>query len=68
MFILGEQNNQEDAQIIYAADVRKNISLKVNKNKIYIGHTDKNSRNTIIFKLDYDDYCTLGVGIYGFEK
>lgn len=68
MFILGEQNNQEDAQIIYASDVRKNITLKVNKNKIYIGHTDKNSKNTIIFKLGYDDYCTLGVGIYGFEK
>lgn len=46
----------------------KSKKLRVKKNKIYLNNLNTKGKNSILFTINYDDYCSLGVDIYGFEK
>ena len=63
--ILGEQG--EIDCIIEDAFI-DNERLKIQKNKIFIQNIYANKKYLLTIYIDYDDYCTLGVNLYGFEK
>lgn len=63
--ILGEQG--EIDCIIEDAFI-DNEQLKIQKNKIFIQNIYANKKYLLTIYIDYDDYCTLGVNLYGFKK
>ncbi|QGU95446.1 hypothetical protein GOM49_10410 [Clostridium bovifaecis] len=65
--IIGEQGEIE-AEIIKAVNNNPQQSLKVKRNKVFVENLFKGIKNSITFNIHHDEYCTLGVGIYGFEK
>lgn len=45
-----------------------NENLKINNNKIFIKNILKNNKNNLTIQIDYDNYCTIGVKVYGFKE
>ncbi|MDD3241989.1 MAG: hypothetical protein PHQ64_04400 [Bacilli bacterium] len=64
--IIGEQG-ETDAQIKKAFNNTSNEILKVKRNRVTVHDIKKGYKNSLTFNIEYDDYCTLGVGIYGLE-
>ena len=64
--ILGEQGETR-CNILCATDSTGN-KLKIEHNKIYINKIHKSEKQSLKVKIDYDNYCALGVDIYGFSE
>lgn len=45
-----------------------NEKLKIDNNKIYISNIVKDKKNSITIQIGYDNYCTIGVNVYGFKE
>ena len=63
--ILGEQGISE-CKVLNGK--MNNRELKIKNNKIYIDNIMKNKKNSVTIQIDYDNYCTLEVSVYGFKK
>lgn len=64
--ILGEQGEVE-AEINKAAIYNSREKLRFRVNKVFVYNISKGIKNRITFSIKYEDYCTLGVGIYEIE-
>lgn len=64
--ILGEQGETR-CNILCATDSTGN-KLKIEHNKIYINKIHKSEKQSLKVKINYDNYCALGVDIYGFSE
>lgn len=59
-------------QVVQGINVKNayyiNDKLKTVNNIIYLNNLKIKDKNSIIFTIDYDDYCSLEVDIYGFKE
>ena len=63
--LLGEQGSKK-CKVLKCK--MNNESLKIDNNRIYIKDRVKNKKNSITIQIDYDNYCTIEVDVYGFKE
>lgn len=63
--LLGEQGSKK-CKVLKCK--MNNENLKIDNNRIYIKDIVKNKKNSITIQIDYDNYCTIEVDVYGFKE